>query len=194
MFALINRLHAKLKNIAFRLLHAPKMRVCGKGSYIQSPFRLDGAHFISIGNGTVVQPRSWLYCDTPDEAHCDLTIGASCVFGYNNHITAVKDVVIGDNVLTANNVYISDNFHSYEDVNVPVMLQPVKFKRSVRVGSGTWIGENVCIIGAHIGRNCVIGANSVVTNDVPDFSVAVGAPAKVIKQFDQDAQVWVWKK
>ena len=118
-------------------------------------------------------------------------IGSGCVFGYNNHITAIRDVVIEDQVLTANNVYISDNLHSYENINVPVMHQPVRFKKPVMIGRGSWIGENVCIIGASVGRNCVIGANAVVTRDIPDYSVAVGAPAVVISQYDQSSQKWV---
>jgi acetyltransferase-like isoleucine patch superfamily enzyme len=119
-----------------------------------------------------------------------LLVGSGCVFGYNNHITAVRDVVIEDHVLTANNVYISDNLHSYEDVGVPIMHQPVRFKNAVVIGKGSWIGENVCIIGASVGKNCVVGANSVVTHDIPDFSVAVGSPAVVIRHYDRVASRW----
>jgi len=106
----------------------------------------------------------------------------------------VRYVCIGDNVLTANNVYISDNLHEYEDITVPIMHQPTRFKRSVMVGDGAWIGENVSIIGASVGKNSVIGANSVVTRDIPDYCVAVGAPAVVIRQFDLQQQKWVDKK
>ncbi len=119
-----------------------------------------------------------------------LKIGTDCVFGYNNHITSVRSVLIGDYVLTANNVYISDNMHSYEDVTQPIVKQPVKFKGAVSIGNGTWIGENACILGVSIGMNCVIGANAVVTHDIPDFSVAVGNPAVVIRQFDRQNQQW----
>ncbi len=56
-------------------------------------------------------------------------------------------------MLTANNVYISDNIHGYEDITRPVIRQPVKYKRSVEIGSGAWIGENACIIGANVGKN-----------------------------------------
>jgi acetyltransferase-like isoleucine patch superfamily enzyme len=82
-------------------------------------------------------------------------------------------------------VFISDNDHSYSDLDLPIIQQPIKFKKNVSIGSGSWIGENVCIIGASIGRNCVIGANSVVTKDVPDFSVVAGNPAKVIKTIER---------
>ena len=90
-------------------------------------------------------------------------------------------------MLTANNVYISDNSHDYENTEVPIISQPVKFKKRVQIGSGSWIGENVSIIGANVGKNSVIVANSVVTSDIPDYSVAVGAPAKVIKRVNQDS-------
>ncbi len=120
-----------------------------------------------------------------------MKIGMGCVFGYNNHITAVGSVSIGDQVLTANNVYISDNVHAYGDITQPIMHQPVLVKGKVTIGDGSWIGENACIIGACIGRNCVIGANAVVTRDVPDYSVAVGAPAVVIRQYDMTKGEWV---
>lgn len=59
------------------------------------------------------------------------------------------------------------------------------------IGEGSWIGENVCVIGASVGRHCVIGANAVVTKDIPDYSVAVGAPARVIKKYNFNRGAWV---
>jgi acetyltransferase-like isoleucine patch superfamily enzyme len=126
-----------------------------------------------------------------NNVQANLIIGRGCAFGYNNHITSVTSVTIGDYVLTANNVYISDNIHGYEDIKQPIMNQAVQFKRAVVIGSGAWLGENVCVIGAHVGRNSVIGANSVVTRDIPDYSVAVGSPAVVIRQFNLELQSWV---
>ncbi len=138
----------------------------------------------------IFQSGVWLFCGSANEIPGKLQIGDNCSFGYRNHITCVGEVVIGSNVLTANNVYISDNSHGYENTEVPIISQPVKFKKRVQIGSGSWIGENVSIIGANVGKNSVIGANSVVTSDIPDFSVAVGAPAKVIKKFNQDSKRW----
>jgi acetyltransferase-like isoleucine patch superfamily enzyme len=166
----------------------------GPGSFMFRPFRVDGVDGMQLGAKTVFQRGAWLYCCGLEEQAASLTIGDGCVFGYNNHVTAVSKVVIGNNVLTANNVYISDNIHGYEDISVPIMHQPVLFKREVVIGDGSWIGENACIIGAHVGKNCVIGANAVVTSDVPDYSVAVGVPAAVIKQFDRHLQKWISKE
>jgi acetyltransferase-like isoleucine patch superfamily enzyme len=190
---LVRRLKAKHGYFWFRVFHSSRILSCGKGAFIDGPFRLDGAEFLELGERSVVQSRSWLYCVPLDGHSGRLRIGARCVFGFNNHISAVRDVVIEDDVLTANNVYISDNIHEYSDVEVPVIYQPVRFKRGVRIGRGTWIGENACVIGASVGRNCVIGANSVVTRDLPDYSVAVGAPARVIRQYDPHEGRWVSK-
>ena len=60
----------------------------------------------------------------------------------------------------------------------------------MEIGEGTWLGEGVCVIGAKIGKGCVIGANAVVTKDIPDYSVAVGSPAKVIKKYNSDTKRW----
>ena len=89
-----------------------------------------------------------------------------------------------------NKVYISDNLHSYADLSKPIIEQPIKQLKKIRIGEGSWIGENVCVIGASIGKHCTIGANSVVTHDIPDYSVAVGAPARVVKRYNEMTQKW----
>jgi acetyltransferase-like isoleucine patch superfamily enzyme len=187
------RLRAKFRYFCFRTFHSHRMSGCGAESLINGPFRMDGAEFIQLGEKSILLARSWLYCRPLEGGPGWLRIGNRCVLGYNNHISSVRDVVIEDDVLTANNVYISDNLHTYEDIETPIIQQSVRFKRGVRIGRGSWIGENVCVIGAKIGRNCVIGANSVVTRDIPDYSVAVGAPAKVIRQYDHHERRWVSK-
>lgn len=120
-----------------------------------------------------------------------LSIGDGTYIGHYAHIVAMSSVHIGKKVLIADRVYISDNLHSFEDVNVPIIDQPVKFRASVAIGDGSWIGENVCIIGARVGRQCVVAANSVVTSDVPDFCIVAGIPARVIKRYDSVSSEWV---
>jgi len=194
MSDLLTRIGFKLYRVFFAPCYGWKFQNIGTGAALFRPFRVDGGKGISIGAKTVFQRGIWLYCRSVGGREAALTIGDGCAFGYNNHITAVGQVTIGDNVLTANNVYISDNLHGYEDISTPIMHQPVRFKREVVIGDGSWIGENACIIGAHVGKNCVIGANAVVTSDIPDYSVAVGVPAVVIKQFDLQLQKWVARR
>lgn len=174
----------------FHLIHAPLLYRLGRGAFMCRPFRIDGAAAIEIGAKTVMQKGGWLYAAWGAEAPA-MRIGSGCVFGYANHITAVRKVIIGDQVLTANNVYISDNLHAYVDISQPIISQSVLFKGEVVIGDGCWIGENACIIGASVGRNSVIGANAVVTRDIPEYSVAVGAPAVVIRRFDKTLGRWV---
>lgn len=188
---LLQKIRFRILKLIFSIVYKSYFSFIGSNSALFRPFRLDGRKFISIGSNTIIQKGVWLYCVPLKGQIANLTIGKNCVFGYNNHITSVSSVEIGDYVLTANNVYISDNVHSFENINIPIMLQPVIFKSPVIIGSGTWIGENVSIIGASIGRNCVIGANSVVTKNIPDYSVAVGIPAKVIKTYNIKLKCWV---
>jgi acetyltransferase-like isoleucine patch superfamily enzyme len=159
-------------------------------SVVYKPAKIEGKQFISLYKNVKINSYSWLIALKIDEFEPELIFHEGCNIGDFNHIAAVRRVVFGKNVLTANRVYISDNLHGYDDISKPIMHQPVKFKSEVIIGDGSWIGENVCIIGANIGKNCVIGANSVVTVDIPDYSVAVGIPAVVIKRYDHSSRSW----
>jgi len=191
MLSFGKRIYRKSKKILFYYLNRSKFKFLSKTATFVSPIRFDGKDGIQIGDNSFIQSGAWLYCCGVDGLNANLSIGSNCEFGYNNHIASIQSVIIGDFVLTANNVYISDNIHEYLDVNKPIIRQSIRFKGAVNIGDGAWIGENVCIIGASIGKNSVIGANSVVTRDVPDFSVAVGSPARVIRRFDAELQKWV---
>ena len=168
-----------------------RFKSLGKGTVILSPLQINGKNNISLGERVVIGYKSWLAAVAhTGEKECLLQFGNGCAIGNFNHIYATKKIVLGNDVQTADKVYISDNIHDYEDINVPVMRQKIRQLREVYIGDGSWLGENVCVIGAVIGRNCVIGANAVVTKDIPDYSVAVGIPAKIIKRYCFDTQTW----
>jgi acetyltransferase-like isoleucine patch superfamily enzyme len=152
--------------------------------------KVQGKSHVAIGRNSVIQRGGWLLALKIDEYEPILSIGNNCAIGDYCHITSVRKVIFENDVLLANNVYISDNMHGFEDVDVPIKDQPIKFKKEVVLHSGCWIGENVSIIGASVGKNSIIGANSVVTTDIPDYSVAVGIPAKVIKKFNHQEKSW----
>lgn len=152
---------------------------------------LTGPGRIFIGSGVFVRRHGWLAADpVTGTASCKLEIGDGCYLGQFCHIYASGSITLGRNVLLADRVYISDNVHGYEDVTRPVMDQPVKQLAPVVIGDGAWLGENVCVIGASVGRNSVVGANAVVTRSIPDFCVAVGSPARIIKRYDPDLSAW----
>jgi acetyltransferase-like isoleucine patch superfamily enzyme len=180
----------RFRVLLFYILNKRKFKRLEFRALIIKPLRIDGKEYISLLRGAIIQKHSFLYAAKIDDHEPELIIGKGSLLGNYNHIASVRKVVFGENVLTADRVYVSDNLHEYENVNVPIVHQPVKFKSEVSIGDGSWIGENVCIIGARIGKNCVIGANAVVTSDIPDYSVAVGIPAKVIKKYDPKKQIW----
>ncbi len=177
--------------LLFYLVNKRKFKRLEIRSLIMNPLRIEGKEYISLLRGAVIQSHAFLYAGKIDEHVPELIIGKGTVLGNYNHIAAVRKVVFGENVLTSERVYVSDNLHEFDNINLPIMHQPVKFKAEVFVGDGSWIGENACIIGARIGKNCVIGANAVVTTDIPDYSVAVGMPARVIKMFDPQKRMWI---
>jgi acetyltransferase-like isoleucine patch superfamily enzyme len=184
---IINALYARF----FKLFYQNKFKYFGRKSRVLFPLNLNGIENITVGDNVFVSYKTWLAAvPLTGETECKLVIGDGTNIGNFNHIYATKSIVIGKNVLTADKVYISDNLHEYEDVTVPIIHQQIKQIGTVVIGDGTWIGENVCIIGAKVGKNCVIGANAVVTKDIQDFCVAVGAPSYIIKKFCQDSNEW----
>ena len=110
-------------------------------------------------------------------------IGDRCLIGRGSGIVGHLSIEIGNDVWTGHHIYITDQNHGYEDVSRPISQQ-TQPERAVTVGDGAWIGHGTVVLpGSRIGKHAVIGANSVVTGEIPDYSVAVGNPARVIKRY-----------
>lgn len=159
----------------------------GRGSCIAfPPMSLFGTRSMHVGAGTMIGRHASMsvgYGPDDDAApERGLVIGERCVIGARATITAHESIVIGDDVWFGQDVYVSDANHGYQDPGTPVGLQ---FGRHdpVEIGAGSWIGRGAVILpGARVGRNVVVGASSVVRGDVPDHSVVVGAPARVVRR------------
>ena len=163
----------------------------GANSYVESILRLQGAENISIGSRVVINANAWLASKPlTGLGESELKIDDYCFIGDYCHFWSTHSIRVEKKVIMANHVYIADNMHGYENIELPVIDQPIVQKRDVIIGEGSWLGENVCVIGANVGKHCVIGANSVVTHDIPDYCVAVGAPARVIKRYNFDSKLW----
>lgn len=147
---------------------------------------LRGQQYISIGDNSVFEPGLQLTATKGSS----IEIGDNCLFRRDAHITAVNKIIIGSNLLTGTNVIITDNSHggtSMEELQVEPGKRKVVSKGAVHIGDNVWLGNNVCVLpGVTIGNGAVIGANSVVTHDVPACSVTAGAPAKIIKENKQE--------
>lgn len=185
------KFHIKIKNKLNSLLFSIALKKLGKKSTLCYPFSLDNGRNIEVGEGVYVKPNAWFISISPNNNDTCLVIGNNTYVGRNAHFVAIKEVKIGKDVLIADNVYISDNLHQYKDVKTPVKDQAVGFKSAVSIGDNSWLGENVCVVACSVGKHSVIGANSVVTSDIPDYSIAVGSPAKVIKKYDFEKEEWL---
>jgi len=189
-YSLYKRLKRFILRQAFKLFFANGFKSFGKGVFIQSPDILEGGEFISLENDVNIGSQCWLLAYKQDNIEPNLYIAKGTTIGRFAHIVALRKVSIEKNVLISDKVYISDNIHSYEDIAKPIKNQPIKFKAEVIIGENSWIGENVSIIGASIGKHCIVGSNSVVTKDIMDFSVVVGVPARYIKRYDEKSKEW----
>lgn len=175
--------------------HCGKGLILGKGLMIRKPGQiwlgkqvaiddatlLDGGMeegtAITIGNGTIISKGCVVQAKTKP-----LIMGKNCDVGAHVILSSIGGIILGDSVLIAGNCYIGGGRYHTEDLKTPIMYQGIYSRGPVRIGDGTWIGASVTILdGVSIGKNCVIGAGSLVTKDIPDFGVAIGSPAKTIR-------------
>ncbi len=159
----------------------------GDGSIICFPATaLMNERYIRIGAATVIGPRVTLSAGMAPGQQCAtdpvVTIGDRCLIGAGSGIVGHLSIEIGDDVWTGHHVYVTDQNHGYEDLERPISVQQQP-ERPVSIGAGSWIGHGTVVLpGARIGRHVVVGANSVVTGDLPDYTVAVGSPARVVRE------------
>ena len=162
----------------------------GEGSIISFPVTsLMTERFIEIGENTMIGPHVALSAGMAPGQEClsqpVVRIGDRCLIGRGSGIVGHFSIDIGDDVWTGHHVYITDQNHGYDNADIPISMQSMP-EKPVRIGSGSWLGHGTVVLpGADIGEHVVIGANSVVTGSIPSFSVAVGAPARVVKSMSE---------
>lgn len=168
---------------------AQEFREFGPGSAICFPVTaLYGERHIRLGAQTIIGPHCTLSAGVSPEHRLDrdtvVSIGHGCLIGRGSGIVAHESIEIGDDVFTGHHVYITDANHGYEDPDVPIGRQ-FAASRPVSIGTGSWLGHGSIVLpGSRVGRHVVVGAGSVVTGEIPDYSVAVGVPARVVRRYD----------
>jgi len=180
---------------------APLFKQCGKSLILGKGLVLRKPGNIEIGDNVAIDDYVMLDCyrdkmpaltiadDVIISNSCviqakigSLTIGAHCDIGAHTIITSIGGIQLDTSVLIGGNCYIGGARYHFEQLEVPIMDQGVYSHGPITIGTGTWIGASVTIIdGVSIGKGCVIGAGALVTTDIPDYGVAVGVPAKVIR-------------
>jgi acetyltransferase-like isoleucine patch superfamily enzyme len=133
---------------------------------------------LEVGENVLFEPGVWL--TAPGEAR--IRIGAGSFLNVGVMVAAMDLVEIGAHCMLANGCFVSDANHRFDDPELPVPWQGFSSRGPTRIGDNCWLGAHVVVTsGVTIGERCVVGANSVVTTDLPDHSIAVGAPARVVK-------------
>jgi lipopolysaccharide O-acetyltransferase len=181
-FLSVYRLGGRSRAKGFSVLAAGAFASFGSRSVIQPPVRLVGEQGIAIGSDVFVGAGSWLQAIGGDGVI--LSVGDGTSLAGNCILSAAKSLRIGIRALLARGVYVADHSHAFADTDRAILDQGITDIAPVEIGDGAWLGENVVIgPGVRVGRGAVIGANSVVLDSVPDYCVAVGAPARVVRCF-----------
>ena len=188
IYQVLQRVKGLKIKLANKLIFSVSVGHMGRGSLIAYPAKLNNPKGITVSDGAVVNENSWLYCCEKDSR---INICSDAQIGHYFHCVAMTEVRIEESVLIADRVFISDCSHEYRDINQSVKDAGLAYLSKVNIGAGSWIGEGACILGANVGKHCVIGANAVVTHDISDYSVAAGVPARVISRYDPDRQEWI---
>lgn len=159
----------------------------GRNFEIKRPHSIVGEQYMTIGDNFFSFQGLRMECISEyhgGKYNPELKIGNDVKVHYNCHIGVINKVVIGNNVLIGSNVLITDHSHGQlEKTDIPFYQRMLLSKGPVIIGDNVWVGENACILpGVTIGEGSIVGANSVVTHNIPPYSLAVGSPAKIMKQ------------
>lgn len=160
-----------------------KSCIFGKFNILFGGHHIDIADHVTMGKGLIIEvyDKYGIQIFSPS-----VKIGSYVNIGDDSHLSCINGIVIEDNVRMGRKVFITDNAHGSSDRSLMDMrpnIRPLSSKGPVVIEENAWIGEMACIMpGVTIGRGAIVGANAVVTKDIPAYSVAAGIPAKVIKQ------------
>ena len=191
-YNVVVRLH-RSKNILYSMWISRFIGSIGTASKIFYPCKLwgGGQNNIFVGNGTTIQGHCILGCWTKYAGETftpSLKIGNDCNIGEHTHISAINRIEIGDGLLTGRYVYIGDNSHgglSNNEAIIPPIRRKLETKGPIIIGKNVWIGDKATILaGVTIGDNVIVGANSVVTKDIPSNTMVAGVPARILKSLN----------
>jgi carbonic anhydrase/acetyltransferase-like protein (isoleucine patch superfamily) len=180
------RIVAQFLAAAYCLVWRSSFAAWGAGSRLGWGAKLVEPRLIAVGRRVTIGDHVWLNAkDDRGDGAPTLSIGDGTYIGRFSQVNAWASVTIGENVLIADRVYISDADHTYGGPETPIRLQGDSFQGAVRLDDGCWIGIGAVILpGVTIGRHAIVAANAVVTKSVPARAIVGGVPARIIRQLD----------
>lgn len=173
-----------LRAMAYKL----KLGKISMPSYIGKPVFISRPKQIFCGGGVRIYPG--LRAELADKKS-RIVLGSNISIGQNFHVVSYEDdLIIGDNVTISGNVFISNCDHDYRKIGVHILEQELIGRKTV-ISDGCYIGYGAVILaGTVLGKQCIVGANSVVRGEFPDYCVIVGSPGRVVKQYNQEKHIW----
>ena len=164
----------------------------GKGSYIHPSAHMTGVKYINIGINTCIGEDTWLNVNNRMKGKYSIKIGDNCFIGRRNFFTSGKNITIGDYALTAIDCKFICANHVSENPLLPYIASGVSYSDSIYVGTNCFFGAGVTVIGnISIGHGSVLGANALITKDIPPFSIVIGNPARVLRRYSFSKQKWI---
>jgi acetyltransferase-like isoleucine patch superfamily enzyme len=166
----------------------------GRDVYIGPGVIVNRPRFVSLGDRVRILRNTNINLHPKDRNSKDilLKLGTDVIISENCYISACNSIIIEENVGISPNVMIIDNSRKPGDILRPSKEQDISKDGYVRIGADSWIAFGSCVLpNVTIGRHCIIGALSVVNTDIPEYSVAVGSPARVVKRYDFEKKQWV---
>lgn len=170
------------------------MAAAGTNVRILPGTEITGGHRMAFGNDVFVGRDAAIMIGYDRPAPGPMIVfGNGTSINRRAHIVAVNEIVFGEYVLTAPGIFVGDSSHEFRDVGVPITMQGLEAAdKRVAIGSHSWLGANAAVIGnVTVGIGSVIGVNAVVTSSIPDYCVAVGQPARVVRAYDDRSGDWV---
>lgn len=189
----LNKVNSLKWKLITKFLFKRSFGFCGKNLFIQKPLYIGMPKYIFIGDNCFIRDGLRLEVVDPQQ-DIVIKIGNNVNIEQNVHIVARGNITIGNNVSITAGCSIVDIIHPLQPPGTTLSYASVieKERSDVSIGDGTMIGINSHISpGVSIGKGCVIGAHSVVTKNIPDYSICVGIPAKVIKVYNLKTNSWV---
>jgi carbonic anhydrase/acetyltransferase-like protein (isoleucine patch superfamily) len=165
----------------------------GKDVYIEPGVVINRPRFVQVGDHVRIKRNTSINLHPKDKRSKGilLFIGNNVIISESCFISACNRIVIEENVGISPNVMVIDNSRKPGDISRPSKEQDLEIG-FVHIGADSWIAYGACVLpNVTIGRHCIIGALSVVNQDIPPYSIAVGSPAKVVKRFDLEKRIWV---